>query len=173
MVSHGRVELLAHPLSQKYLQMKWNSYGKYFHLANLLIYSVFLLFITIFSSQLMQNPAVSSRHGLFDRFILNITLFLNLDSSNQTHQMPTKQIQSPVKVHWWSTPGCGSLGWPFSFTSWAMLFVKLSRSISRSGTTCWSLPISSHGCSTSALLSWSRACSGARPSPRNTCRPLL
>lgn len=55
MVSHGRVELLAHPLSQKYLQMKWNSYGKYFHLANLLIYSVFLLFITIFSSQLMQN----------------------------------------------------------------------------------------------------------------------
>lgn len=55
MVSHGRVELLAHPLSQKYLQMKWNSYGKYFHLANLLIYSVFLLFITIFSSQLMQE----------------------------------------------------------------------------------------------------------------------
>lgn len=55
MVSHGRVELLAHPLSQKYLQMKWNSYGKYFHLANLLIYSVFLLFITIFSSQIMEN----------------------------------------------------------------------------------------------------------------------
>lgn len=55
MVSHGRVELLSHPLSQKYLQMKWNSYGKYFHLANLLIYSVFLLFVTIFSSQMMQN----------------------------------------------------------------------------------------------------------------------
>lgn len=55
MVSHGRVELLAHPLSQKYLQMKWNSYGKYFHLANLLFYSVFLLFITLFSSQLMRN----------------------------------------------------------------------------------------------------------------------
>lgn len=57
MVSHGRVELLAHPLSQKYLQMKWNSYGKYFHLANLLIYSVFLLFVTIFSSELMQKKA--------------------------------------------------------------------------------------------------------------------
>lgn len=55
MVSHGRVELLAHPLSQKYLQMKWNSYGKYFHLANLLFYSVFLLFITMFSQQLMEN----------------------------------------------------------------------------------------------------------------------
>ncbi|GAB0086812.1 transient receptor potential cation channel subfamily A member 1 [Sergentomyia squamirostris] len=55
MVSHGRVELLAHPLSQKYLQMKWNSYGKYFHLANLLFYCVFLFFVTMFSSQLMNN----------------------------------------------------------------------------------------------------------------------
>lgn len=58
MVSHGRVELLAHPLSQKYLQMKWNSYGKYFHLANLLFYSVFLLFVTVFTSQLMTNTPV-------------------------------------------------------------------------------------------------------------------
>lgn len=57
MVSHGRVELLAHPLSQKYLQMKWNSYGKYFHLANLLFYSIFLIFITIYSSQLMQSES--------------------------------------------------------------------------------------------------------------------
>ncbi|KAJ8922148.1 hypothetical protein NQ315_004083, partial [Exocentrus adspersus] len=55
MVAHGRVELLAHPLSQKYLQMKWNSYGKYFHLANVLFYSIFLAFITCFASQLMQH----------------------------------------------------------------------------------------------------------------------
>lgn len=60
MVAHGRVELLAHPLSQKYLQMKWNSYGKYFHLANLLFYSVFLLFVTVFTSQLMTNTPVQS-----------------------------------------------------------------------------------------------------------------
>lgn len=53
MVTHGRVELLAHPLSQKYLQMKWNTYGKYFHLAHLLFYTIFLIFVTLFSSQLM------------------------------------------------------------------------------------------------------------------------
>jgi transient receptor potential cation channel subfamily A protein 1 len=53
MVAHGRVELLAHPLSQKYLQMKWNSYGKYFHVANLLFYCIFLAFVTIFAAQLM------------------------------------------------------------------------------------------------------------------------
>ncbi|KAB0796783.1 hypothetical protein PPYR_10844 [Photinus pyralis] len=60
MVSHGRVELLAHPLSQKYLQMKWNSYGKYFHIANLLFYSIFLSFVTCFTSQLMahEHPPV-------------------------------------------------------------------------------------------------------------------
>lgn len=55
MVQHGRVELLAHPLSQKYLQMKWNSYGKYFHIANLLVYSIFLIFVTMYSTCLMQN----------------------------------------------------------------------------------------------------------------------
>ncbi|KAL4717669.1 hypothetical protein ACJJTC_000818 [Scirpophaga incertulas] len=55
MVQHGRVELLAHPLSQKYLQMKWNSYGKYFHLANLLFYCVYLIFVTVFTYLLMAN----------------------------------------------------------------------------------------------------------------------
>ena len=58
MVAHGRVELLAHPLSQKYLQMKWNSYGKYFHLANLLVYCIFLAFVTIFAAQLMEDKTV-------------------------------------------------------------------------------------------------------------------
>ncbi|XP_050683813.1 transient receptor potential cation channel subfamily A member 1 [Leptidea sinapis] len=55
MVAHGRVELLAHPLSQKYLEMKWNSYGKYFHLANLLFYCIFLAFVTTYGYLLMKN----------------------------------------------------------------------------------------------------------------------
>ncbi|XP_070501676.1 transient receptor potential cation channel subfamily A member 1 [Chironomus tepperi] len=58
MVQHGRVELLAHPLSQKYLQMKWNSYGKYIHIANLLIYSIYLTFTTMYSSLLMKNESI-------------------------------------------------------------------------------------------------------------------
>ncbi|XP_022167299.1 transient receptor potential cation channel subfamily A member 1 isoform X4 [Myzus persicae] len=63
MVNHGRVELLAHPLSQKYLQMKWNTYGKYFHLAHLLFYTIFLIFVTLFSSQLMvYNQMVQSKN---------------------------------------------------------------------------------------------------------------
>ncbi|CAB3226223.1 unnamed protein product [Arctia plantaginis] len=55
MVAHGRVELLAHPLSQKYLQMKWHSYGKYFHLTNLLFYCIFLIFVTVYTYLLMSS----------------------------------------------------------------------------------------------------------------------
>lgn len=60
MVTHGRVELLAHPLSQKYLQMKWNSYGKYFHLANLLFYTIFLTFVTAFTAHLIHDEMISA-----------------------------------------------------------------------------------------------------------------
>lgn len=60
MVSHGRVELLAHPLSQKYLQMKWHAYGKYFHLANLLFYIVFLTIVTVFSLNAIEQPDPNS-----------------------------------------------------------------------------------------------------------------
>lgn len=63
MVTHGRVELLAHPLSQKYLQMKWNAYGKYFHVTNLLIYTVFLSFVTLYASQLMNNVGTYLKTG--------------------------------------------------------------------------------------------------------------
>ncbi|KAL9905738.1 transient receptor potential cation channel A1 [Glossina fuscipes fuscipes] len=72
MVNHGRVELLAHPLSQKYLQMKWNSYGKYFHLANLLVYSIFLLFVTIYSSLMMNGIKIKNRV-----FVANLNVIRN------------------------------------------------------------------------------------------------
>lgn len=72
MVSHGRVELLAHPLSQKYLQMKWNSYGKYFHLANVLFYSIFLGFVTCFSSQLMESHTDLNSTSNLTAFTSNI-----------------------------------------------------------------------------------------------------
>ncbi|XP_065074384.1 transient receptor potential cation channel subfamily A member 1 isoform X2 [Ochlerotatus camptorhynchus] len=83
MVAHGRVELLAHPLSQKYLQMKWNSYGKYFHLANLLFYSVFLLFVTVFTSQLMTNTPVTLTSYINE----NITL-ASIPDAEHDHPQP-------------------------------------------------------------------------------------
>ncbi|XP_047477382.1 transient receptor potential cation channel subfamily A member 1-like [Penaeus chinensis] len=49
MVESGRVELLMHPLTQKFLEMKWQAYGKYIHLSNLFVYLVFLALVTIFA----------------------------------------------------------------------------------------------------------------------------
>lgn len=71
MVAHGRVELLAHPLSQKYLQMKWNSYGKYFHLANLLFYCIFLAFVTIFAAQLMDDNPLNTAYKKYTNSTYN------------------------------------------------------------------------------------------------------
>lgn len=78
MVNHGRVELLAHPLSQKYLQMKWNTYGKYFHLAHLLFYTIFLIFVTLFSSQLMvYNQMVQSKNDTSNALLtVDTTVFI-------------------------------------------------------------------------------------------------
>lgn len=82
MVAHGRVELLAHPLSQKYLQMKWHSYGKYFHLANLLFYCIYLIFVTVYTYLLMMNADPSSPAKKSTK--CNQTETMNLDLENKT-----------------------------------------------------------------------------------------
>lgn len=86
MVTHGRVELLAHPLSQKYLQMKWNSYGKYFHVTNLLIYTVFLMFVTIYASQLME--------------CVNRDTSINRTQTNDTKEVGMSCLANRTNV-WW------------------------------------------------------------------------
>ncbi|XP_035438055.2 transient receptor potential cation channel subfamily A member 1 isoform X2 [Spodoptera frugiperda] len=84
MVAHGRVELLAHPLSQKYLQMKWHSYGKYFHLANLLFYCIFLIFVTVYTYLLMgssENYAQTKKAAK-----CNLSDPMNFDRENKTEK---------------------------------------------------------------------------------------
>lgn len=73
MVAHGRVELLAHPLSQKYLQMKWNSYGKYFHLAKLLFYCIFLTFVTVYTYLLMSPNVITNLNDFDEKLESNET----------------------------------------------------------------------------------------------------
>lgn len=95
MVAHGRVELLAHPLSQKYLQMKWNTYGKYFHVTNLLIYTVFLSFVTLYASLLMQNLNYEVNHANGSSITENVTM--------ATVCMPYKQISHEIKENLFGT----------------------------------------------------------------------
>lgn len=59
MVNHGRVELLTHPVCQKYMEMKWHAYGMHFHMANLFVYIIFLILLTTFVAtrvQLLRQP---------------------------------------------------------------------------------------------------------------------
>ena len=46
MVRHGRIELLMHPLTQKYLAMKWQAYGRFCHMLSMLLYAVFVALVT-------------------------------------------------------------------------------------------------------------------------------
>ncbi|GAB6022298.1 hypothetical protein CHUAL_006421 [Chamberlinius hualienensis] len=65
MVDHGRVELLTHPMCQKYMEMKWNAYGMYTHLANLFIYIIFTLTFTLFVATRVE-PLRATLHNMTD-----------------------------------------------------------------------------------------------------------
>ncbi|KAI8431157.1 hypothetical protein MSG28_001202 [Choristoneura fumiferana] len=96
MVAHGRVELLAHPLSQKYLQMKWHSYGKYFHLANLLFYSIFLTFVTVYSYLLMTHtdPSYAALEKPSNNCITS-----NISDNNETALNHTEPASKKADFH--------------------------------------------------------------------------
>ncbi|ROT60866.1 putative transient receptor potential cation channel subfamily A member 1 [Penaeus vannamei] len=55
MVKCGRVELLLHPLTQKFLEMKWEAYGRFIHMFNLALYVVFLGLVTFFGVGLLST----------------------------------------------------------------------------------------------------------------------
>ncbi|XP_016117893.1 transient receptor potential cation channel subfamily A member 1-like, partial [Sinocyclocheilus grahami] len=82
MVRYNRLELLTHPVSQKYLEMKWKAYGSKVHLLNLAVYLLGLLPLTYLILNLRPKQdvfgnntsvimvPVSFREHLLDRCIL-------------------------------------------------------------------------------------------------------
>ena len=54
MVLHGRIDLLMHPLTQRYLAMKWQAYGRFCHLFSLLLYAIFVFLVTINAMNLIS-----------------------------------------------------------------------------------------------------------------------
>ncbi|XP_069176074.1 transient receptor potential cation channel subfamily A member 1 [Procambarus clarkii] len=86
MVESGRVDLLMHPLTQTFLEMKWQAYGKYIHLSNLFVYLVFLFLVTVFAVGILGNNSavsayVNASHHFdynnttddFDRYVYEVT----------------------------------------------------------------------------------------------------
>ncbi|KAL2085161.1 hypothetical protein ACEWY4_018481 [Coilia grayii] len=56
MVQYNRIELLTHPVCNKYLEMKWLAYGSKVHLLNLVIYLLGLLPLTFLIVNLRPTP---------------------------------------------------------------------------------------------------------------------
>ena len=87
MVLYGRVGLLSHDLSQKYLQMKWHAYGKYFQLANLVLYLLYLVILTAFATSSYSKDS----HHYNDDGVLISTRMEEL-VRNCSHQVNTRII---------------------------------------------------------------------------------
>ncbi|CAL4076212.1 unnamed protein product, partial [Meganyctiphanes norvegica] len=81
MVQSGRVDLLMHPVTQKYLEMKWQAYGMYVQIFILFIYLLYLSFVTMFTAGLLGYG--SSVHILFT--IIN-------DHPEVNHQVKSNQF---------------------------------------------------------------------------------
>ncbi|KAG1953890.1 transient receptor potential cation channel subfamily A [Pimephales promelas] len=60
MVRYNRLELLTHPVSQKYLEMKWKAYGSKVHLLNLAVYLLGLLPLTYLILNLRPSQDIST-----------------------------------------------------------------------------------------------------------------
>ncbi|KAL7835585.1 hypothetical protein SRHO_G00279320 [Serrasalmus rhombeus] len=65
MVQYNRLELLTHPVCQKYLEMKWRAYGSKVHLLNLAVYLLGLLPLTYLIISLKPTRSGSANSTSF------------------------------------------------------------------------------------------------------------
>lgn len=83
MVKSGQVDLLLHPLTQKYLEMKWHAYGMYVHLFNMFIFLLFLGMVTTFSAGVLGKYEIIAEDQDLNFLEGNAT------NNNTTPQEPT------------------------------------------------------------------------------------
>nr|BAV16912.1 transient receptor potential channel A1 isoform c [Tropilaelaps mercedesae] len=121
MVRYGREELLSHPLSVKYLETKWNAYGMYFHILNLMVYTVFLGFLTLNAVQLMQDnkkrhhgvsglevadafarPSIATLSSMTSVIVLSFVLFNVVKEAFQLIQQRTKYFVDVMNILEWT-----------------------------------------------------------------------
>ena len=88
MVAHGRVTLLSHELSMKYLQMKWDAYGKYFQWTSTLFYLAYLTLLTvIFTNGMNTGEEFWVRYYEFNKEIpMNSTIYCRPTSQSYAIQ---------------------------------------------------------------------------------------
>ena len=90
---NGRVDLLMHPLTQKYLEMKWKAYGRHVHMAVLFIYLLFLAKVTLFSYLVLGN----NNPKLMDEYSLNVTN--SSDNATNIHNFTLNAEYKPQVIN--------------------------------------------------------------------------
>ncbi|XP_068249556.1 transient receptor potential cation channel subfamily A member 1 isoform X2 [Palaemon carinicauda] len=81
MVECGRLELLMHPLTQRYLDMKWQAYGKAVHMFNLFTYLVYLSLVTVMAVGVLGD----NTFGAFNNFT---TIIETLHTTKEMKEPP-------------------------------------------------------------------------------------
>lgn len=140
MIEFNRVDLLAHPVSQKYLQMKWNAYGRFCYVANLSFYLIFLLCITSYSWIMMNNIQTKNETTTLPSsgFEKNVTTYTSNLNVNEQFEFINRTA--------------GVIASAICLTSYLMLYLileiyqiyqrQLSYFYEKENVTCWILYIS-------------------------------
>nr|BAX76612.1 transient receptor potential cation channel subfamily A member 1 [Patiria pectinifera] len=63
MVKFNRIKLLSHPVCVNYLSLKWNAYGRTYHVLNIFLYLFFLAFLTMFIWHTVPLQHLKSSHA--------------------------------------------------------------------------------------------------------------
>ena len=61
-VQKGRLQLLKHPLVGSLLHYKWKTFGQYGYFLNMLIYVIFLIFLTSFALVTLNPQSQSCKY---------------------------------------------------------------------------------------------------------------
>ncbi|KAK4295471.1 hypothetical protein Pmani_031988 [Petrolisthes manimaculis] len=121
MVECLRVDLLMHPLTQKFLEMKWKAYGRYIHLSILFVYLVYLSFITYFTVGVLGR-SVRTQHTINN---LNSTTPLMNEGDKAYGNFTNSEIHGEEKVEF--TYQVENLtSWMYLSSTFILVFAVLS-----------------------------------------------
>lgn len=107
MVRHKQQLLLVHPLSRKLLLLKWRRFGWFVYGTNVVLYSLFLIFLTIFVSTERENvnfPKPEDDDELDEKFFIEksefneavpyiVVVFAVLHLAKEFYQIYTQRLR--------------------------------------------------------------------------------
>ena len=97
---HGCSKLMKHPLVISLLDYKWKKFGRYIFFGNLLIYLIFLVFLTAFALVIRSPVERPCKHILYKIFVCAHVMAMN----TWYHFKNFVKLHTPLQMHglFWS-----------------------------------------------------------------------